>query len=113
MTFLPKTQLGWWAVGLAVAVPALFTVGTTAMNLLYSDIPAGGSIVADVAARPGLAISMLLGIGSGLAAGVCGLLAIIRSQERSLALIVATIVGLFLWYFILGELIGAAIGQPA
>lgn len=100
---LPQTFLGKLSVGLALALPVMLAVGTALLARLYPTVPAGDSIVADIAARPGLAIPMLLGLAAGLAALITGGAAIFIKKERSVLVAAAVTVGLLLALFLLGE----------
>ena len=102
---LPKITLGWWSLGLIVAMPILFFIGMSFTNLLYESAPAGSTILEDITLRPALALTMLVGMVSGVSAFITGLIAIIRQKERALLVYVATSVGAFLTIFLLGELI--------
>ena len=63
---MPKNTLGKWSVGLIVAMPLLFIIGTSFTNSIYESVPAGGTILADIAASPALARTMLAGLTSGI-----------------------------------------------
>lgn len=102
---VPKTTSGKWSVGLIVVMPILFVIGTSLTNLLYESVPAGGTIVADIAARPALALTMLAGMAAGIAAFLVGLLALVRQNERALLVYVSTVVGMLLMVFLAGEFI--------
>ena len=102
---VPKTTLGKWSVGLIVAMPLLFIIGTSFTNSLYKSIPAGGTILADIAARPALALTMLAGMIAGISAFITGLLAIIRQKERALLVYVASSIGALLLLFLAGEIL--------
>ena len=105
VSILPKTKLGWWSLGLAAAMPVLFFIGMSFTNLLYKSVPAGDTILKDIAVRPALALTMLAGIVSGIWAFIIGLIAIIRQKARALLVYCATLVGALLIIFLLGELI--------
>ena len=102
---VPKTTSGKWSVGLIVVMPILFVIGTSLTNLLYESVPAGGTIVADIAARPALALTMLAGMAAGIAAFLVGLLALVRKKERALLVYISTMVGMLLMVFLAGEFI--------
>ena len=102
---VPQTILGRWSVGLIVAMPILFVIGTSLTNSLYESVPAGGTIVADIAARPALALTMLAGMAAGIAAFLVGLLALVRKKERALLVYISTMVGMLLMVFLAGEFI--------
>ena len=101
----PKTTLGKWSVGLIVAMPILFIIGTSFTNTLYKSIPAGETILADIAERPALALTMLAGMIAGISALITGLLAIIRQKENALLVFVSTVIGALLMLFLAGEII--------
>ena len=103
LSFIPKTTLGKWSLGLAAAMPVLFFIGMSFTTLLYKSVPAGGTILNDIAVRPALALTMLAGMVSGISAFVIGLIAIIRQKERALLVYSATLIGALLIIFLLGE----------
>ena len=102
---MPKTTLGKWSVGLIVAMPILFIIGTSFTNSLYKSVPAGGTILADIAARPALALTMLAGMVAGISAFIMGLLAIIRQKEHALLVYVSSSIGALLVLFLAGEIL--------
>lgn len=104
-TFLPSTVPGRWAVALGIAAPLLVAIGGALARGLYADVTAGSSVLDDVAARPVLALTMVAGIGAGVAAFVVGLTALLRAKERSLLTFVATVVGAAFVMILLGELV--------
>ena len=101
----PKTILGKFSIGLIVAMPILFIVGTSFTNSLYKTIPAGGTVLADIAERPALALTMLVGMVAGILAFITGLLAIVRQKENALLVYVSTTIGTLLILFLAGELL--------
>jgi hypothetical protein len=103
-TISPKTTSGKWSVGLIIAMPILFTIGTSFTNSLYKSIPAGGSILEDIAARPALALTMLAGMLAGISAFITGLLAILRQKDNALLVYVSTVFGALLILFLMGEI---------
>ena len=103
ISVLPKTSLGRWSFGLAAAMPVLFFIGMSFTTLLYKSVPAGGTILKDIAVRPALALTMLAGMASGISAFKIGLSAIIRQKERALLVYGATLIGALLVIFLLGE----------
>jgi hypothetical protein len=100
---MPKTTLGKWSLGLIIGMPILFVIGSSFSNTLYGSVPAGNSILADIADRPALALTMLAGMATGVSAFITGLIAIIKLKERSILVYVATIVGAALIVFLIGE----------
>lgn len=99
----PITTPGKWSVGLIVAMPILFIIGTSFTNLLYKSVPAGGTILEDIAARPVLALTMLVGMAAGISAFATGLLAILGKKEKAFLVYVSTLIGTFLLLFLAGE----------
>jgi hypothetical protein len=102
--FVPVTALGKWSVGLIVAMPILFFIGGSMTNSLYASVPAGNSIVEDIALRPVLALSMLAGMAAGISAFITGLVAIIK-KEKAILVYAACLIGAFLLVFLAGEFI--------
>ncbi|MCA9975163.1 MAG: hypothetical protein KC413_05410 [Anaerolineales bacterium] len=100
----PTTLLGKCSVWLIVAMPILFVIGTSFTNTLYSSVPAGDTILADISARPALALTMLTGITVGVLSFVTGLLAINRQKERALLVYIASAIGALLIVFLAGEM---------
>jgi hypothetical protein len=86
-------------------MPILFIIGASFTNSLYKIFPAGGTILADIAARPALALTMLAGMVSGISAFITGILAIIRQKENALLVYVSTVIGALLMLFLAGEII--------
>ena len=103
--FMPGTVQGTWTVGLIVAMPILFIIGSSFSNSLYELVPSGRTILADIAARPYLALTMLAGMATGIAAFIVGLLAIIKYKENALLVYVSTVIGGLLMLFLVGELV--------
>jgi len=101
----PGTTSGKWSIGLIIAMPILFTIGSSFTNSLYELIPAGNTIFEDIAARPVLALTMLSGMAAGVSAFIIGLVAIIRQKENALLVYVSTAAGALLILFLAGEFI--------
>jgi hypothetical protein len=101
----PKTTLGKWSVGLIVAMPIQFIIGSSFTNSLYKSVPAGGTILADIAARPALALTMLAGMVAGILAFIVGLLAIVRRKENALLVYVSTVIGALFMLYLTGEMV--------
>ncbi len=98
-------MLGKWSLGLIIAMPLLIITGTSLTNSLYESIPAGDTIWADITARPALALTMLAGMVSGVAAFLTGLVAIIRRKERAILVYVSSAIGGLLVLFLAGEIL--------
>jgi len=105
MLLIPKTILGKWSLGLIVAMPALFFFGSSFTNSLYKSVPAGSSIIEDIAGRPALALTMIAGMIAGISAFIVGLIAIIKQEERAPLVYVATSIGMLLILFLIGEVL--------
>jgi hypothetical protein len=101
--FLPQSKAGRWSVGLAILMPILFAIGASLVNVLYESVPAGGTILQDLVARPALVFAMLAGMAAGIAAFITGVVAISRQHERALPVYAATTAGLLLILFLAGE----------
>ena len=101
----PKTTLGKWSLGLIVAMPILFVIGSSLTDSLYRSVPAGGTIPADIAARPALALTMLAGMVAGILAFIVGLLAIVRQKENALLVYVSTVIGALFMLYLAGEML--------
>ena len=100
----PSTSSGMWSVGLIVATPMLLAIGSSFTDSLYRSVPSGETILADVVARPALALTMLAGMVAGVSAFVLGLLGIVRQRERALLVYLSTALGGLLLLFLAGEI---------
>jgi hypothetical protein len=105
INLIPKTKLGKWSFGLIAVMPALFFIGTSFTNSLYKSVLAGSTILKDIAGRPVLALTMLMGMVAGISAFLVGLTAIIRQKERALLVYIATLIGMLLILFLIGEVL--------
>jgi len=95
----PGTRLGWWAVGLAAAFVVLFAVNSAVWMQRSQDVP-------DVSWQRALLIAYgILMMLCGLAAGIAGLIAVIRKHERSWLVWLALLPGAFVLFLLLGELL--------
>jgi hypothetical protein len=89
----PSTRLGWWSVALAATFLALFTINS-AVFMQLSEAPWQPMVL------PFYGIAMLL---CGLAAGIVGLIAVIRQRERSWLVWLTILPGLLVLFLVLGE----------
>jgi len=103
--FLPVTTPGKWSVGLTLAMPLLFIIGSSFTNSLYGSVPAGNTILTDIAARPALALTMLGGMAAGISAFFTGLLAIVRQKERAFVVYLTSMIGALFIVFLAGEIL--------
>jgi hypothetical protein len=101
---MPKTILGKWSLGLIIAMPLSFVIGTSFTNSMYQSVPAGNTILADIASRPALALTMLAGFASGISAFITGLVAITKQKERALLVYLSTLIGVLLILFLIAEI---------
>ena len=101
---MPKTILGKWSLGLIIAMPLLFVIGTSFTNSFFISSTSRHTILADITSRPALALSMLAGFASGISAFITGLVAIIKQKERALLVYLSTLIGAALILFLIGEI---------
>ena len=90
----PHTKLGRWAVGLGILFVVLFLINSFVFMPTSSDAPWRQVVL------PFYGIFMLL---CGLAAGIIGLVAVIRRHERSWLVWLTLLPGLFVLFLVLGE----------
>ena len=102
---LPKTQLGKWSLGLIIAMPLLFIIGSLFTKSLYPSVPAGDTILADIAVRPALALTVLAGMLAGVLALVTGIWAITRQKERAVLVYISSLIGALLILFLIAEIL--------
>ena len=105
VNLIPKAKLGKWSLGLIVAMPVLFSFGLSFTNSLYKSVPAGSTILEDIAGRPALALTMLTGMAAGISAFFVGLIAVIRQKERALLVYISISIGMLLILFLMGEVL--------
>jgi hypothetical protein len=102
---MPISILGKWSVGLIIAMPIFFIIGTLFTNSLYKSVPAGDTILADITKRPALALTMLAGMVSGIIAFMTGLLAITIKKEKAVFVYLSSLIGALLILFLIGEVL--------
>lgn len=90
----PSTRLGWWSFGLAAAFEILLIINST----IFIRLPE--NITWRVTVLPFYGIFMML---CGLAAGIVGLIAVIRLYELSWLVWLTILIGLNALVFVLGE----------
>ena len=101
---IPKSALGWWSVGLIIVMPILFVIGSSFSGSLYESVQAGGTLLADIAARPLVGLTMLAGMAAGISGFITGLLAIVKQKEQALLVYLSTVIGGLLILFLVAEL---------
>jgi len=89
----PSTRLGRWSVGLAVMYIILYIISAAVFWRMPGDVPW----------RPLLIIYGIAMLLCGLAAGIVGLIAVIRRHERSWLVWLTILPGLLVLFLILGE----------
>jgi hypothetical protein len=94
---LPKTPLGKWSVWLIAA----FVLLLVAFQLLVVTGQRGGETFLDNLL---LTIPIFLAGICGISSLITGLIGIIKSKERSFLVFLATIIGLFVSVFVIGEI---------
>ena len=104
-SLIPKTNFGKWSVGLIIAMALLFSIGTSFTNTLYESVSSGNTIIADIAKRPALALSMLAGMATGVLAFITGLLAMIRKKEKAILVYISSLIGALVIVFLIGEIL--------
>jgi len=102
INFAPKSGLGKWSIGLIVIAPILFYIGMSFVGF-YESIPAGETILHDIIVRPGIALPMLAGFISGIAAFFTGIIGIIRKKDRSILVSLSTAMGFFVLLWCLAQ----------
>ncbi len=102
--FSPKSHLGRLSVVLIVFVPIFLYVGMSFVGF-YESIPAGRTILQDIMARPGIALPMLAGLVSGIAAFFTGVIGIIRKKDRSILVFLSAALGFLVLLWCLAEII--------
>jgi uncharacterized membrane protein len=90
----PTSRLGWWSVGLAATFAVLFIINSTVFMPSTVEVPWRQVVL------PFYGIAML---SCGLAAGIVGLIAVIRRHERSWLVWLTMLPGLMVLAFVLGE----------
>ena len=102
--FIPKTTLGRWSVGLIVAIPIFFYIGMSFVSF-YESVPAGTTILRDIVVRPGIALPMLAGFVSGIAAFFIGIVGIIRKKDHSILIMLSTAIGFLVLLWCVAEIL--------
>jgi hypothetical protein len=86
ITILPKTPLGRWSVGLAIAFILFYVLA----EVLYGFEVLGPGL------NPALGNALAIVVaGIGVAAFVTGLISIIKSKERSILVFLTTAIGFY------------------
>lgn len=88
ISVLPKTTLGKWSVGLAVA----FILSFFLAEVLYGYNPASNQV-------PGVILA-IIGVGIGGAAFIIGLISVIKHKERSILVFIG--MAITFWWGLIG-----------
>ncbi|MFC2068788.1 hypothetical protein ACFLTP_07280 [Chloroflexota bacterium] len=94
--FIPRTGLGKWTTWLVIVTILLFI---TFQVLVASGQRGGDTFFSNLA----LSVPMLIAGISGISAFFTGIIGIIKSKERSVLVFIATVIGFFILFFVLGE----------
>ena len=101
---VPKTILGKWSIVLIVAIPVFFYIGMSFVSF-YESVPAGKTIPHDIVVRPGVALPMLAGFISGIAAFFVGIIGITRKKDHSILIFLSTAIGFLVLLWCLAEIL--------
>ena len=85
---MPSTKLGWWSVALLATFAAFFIINSMVLTPWIVEVPRWQAFAA---------------LSIGLAAGIVGLIAVIRRHERSWLVWLAMLPGLMIVAFVLSE----------
>ena len=96
--FIPKTLLGKWSIGLAVASIVLFIL---LQFFVASGLRDSYTFISGLL----LTIPVPLAGISGISAFFTGIIGIIKSRDRSVLVFLSTMIGLFVILFLLGEVL--------
>jgi cytochrome bd-type quinol oxidase subunit 2 len=97
---LPQTILGKWSIGLIIACLLVFILAQILVST-GTGHRGGGTFSSNLIHM----IPMILAAICGTAAFFTGIIGIIKSKERSITVFLATLLGLFVLIFWLGEII--------
>jgi len=98
LNFIPKTCLGKWSVILIVFFFLFFAVFWV---FVVSGQRGGDTFFSNLF----LTIPMLLAASSGIIAFFTGIISIINKKERSIFVFLSTLIGFFILFFCLGEVL--------
>ena len=104
INLFPKSNLGKWSIGLIILTPILFYMGMSFVNF-YESVPSGKTILQDIISRPGVALLMLAGFFSGIAAFFCGIIGIRRKKDYSVLVFISTILGFLVLLWVIVEIL--------
>jgi hypothetical protein len=96
---LPKSSLGKWSIGLILAFFVLFAIGNIVVAI---QGPIAGQTFLS---NPILSIPMLSSAVAGGLSFFTGFIAIIKNRDRSVLVFLATIIGLLILDFVVGNML--------
>jgi len=94
----PSTRWGWWSIGLEIAFLVILAIRFT---LIASGQEGGRTFFSN----PSLAFSLLAAVVAAVAGGVIAFGAMIWKGERSLLVLIALLLGLYVLFFAVGEIL--------
>jgi hypothetical protein len=97
---LPSTRLGKWSLWLLAAIFG-FLVFFYLIIWIFQPVVAGGFFSAPI-----LAIPLLLAFACGWASSITGIIAVILLREKSLLMIAPIVIGAFVVWFGMAEILG-------
>lgn len=95
---MPKTKYGKWSVGLILCC-ILFL--TTFFLVIKTGYRGGDTFFSN----PLLALPISISAICGIMSFVTGVISIFKQKERNILVILSTLLGLFVLYFVLGEVL--------
>ena len=95
---MPKTKYGKWSVGLILGF-ILFLI------VFFLVIKAGYRGGDTFFSNPPLAIPISISAMCGIASFITGVISIFKQKERNVFVFLSTLLGLFVLYFVLGEIL--------
>lgn len=104
-SIIPSTLLGRWSVGLIILMPIFFVIGLALAQTFYGSVPSGETILIDLSSRPFLALSMLVGMATGITSFITGLLALIKDSEKAIGVYISAINGGLLLLYLIAEVV--------
>lgn len=99
MTFLPKTFIGKWSIGLFM-ISFLLTIVASIISIVQEPV-----VNETFYNRLAVNLSMISSLVAVVGAFVFGLVSIIKSKERSLMVYIVSFLGFMTLIFLIGELI--------
>ena len=102
--FIPKTKVGEWCAPRGRLLRNGFFIGSSFAGSLYESVQSGRTLLADISARPFLALTMLAGMAAGVFGFITGLNAIFKQKEKAYLVYLSTMLGGLLTLFLIAEM---------